>query len=163
LLPAFIDVNSGNNGNLLIFLNMFKNKLILIFSTLFIATGLFLFSFISAEGSYGLDATVANPTLSEAFKVSEVGSDSGGFISSRVGIIIGAALSFIGIVFMVLIIYGGLTWMLARGNDQQVEKAQKLIIQSVIGLIIVLSAYAITSFIGEQLTAPTQGVVTETE
>jgi flagellar basal body-associated protein FliL len=42
--------------------------------------------------------------------------------------------------------------MTARGNDQQVEKAKNLIIQSIIGLIIILSAYAITAFVGRKLT-----------
>jgi cbb3-type cytochrome oxidase subunit 3 len=48
---------------------------------------------------------------------------SNNFISSRLGTIIGAVLSFIGIIFMVLIIYGGLLWMLAKGNESQVDKS----------------------------------------
>lgn len=72
-------------------------------------------------------------------------------IPSAIGKIVGALLSFIGVVFLILMIYGGLTWMLARGNEQEVEKAKNLIIAAVIGLIIVLSAYAITSYIGLNL------------
>ncbi|HOZ53201.1 MAG TPA: hypothetical protein PK142_00805 [bacterium] len=106
----------------------------------------------SLAGNYGLDTTVSDPVLSSAFNVSGVGSDPGRFLSSRIGIMIGAVLSFIGVIFMVLIILGGFQWMTARGNEQQVEKAKNLIIQSIIGLIIILSAYAITAFIGRQLT-----------
>jgi|WetSurMetagenome_2_1015567.scaffolds.fasta_scaffold19938_4 hypothetical protein len=69
-----------------------------------------------------------------------------------VGTVIGAILSFLGVIFFVLIFYGGLRWMMASGNEQEVETAKKIIVAATIGLIIVLAAYAITAFIGEQLT-----------
>ncbi len=73
-------------------------------------------------------------------------------LPNAIGKIVGAALSFIGIIFFVLMIYGGVLWMTARGNDQQVEKAKDLIVAAIIGLIIVFAAYAITAFIGNSLT-----------
>jgi len=41
--------------------------------------------------------------------------------------------------------------MTAGGNDTQVKNAQKTITAAVIGLVIVISAYAITMFIGQSL------------
>ncbi|MBU1164522.1 pilin [Patescibacteria group bacterium] len=61
--------------------------------------------------------------------------------------IISYLLSFVGVLFIILIIYGGYMWMTARGNDEQVEKAKKLIIRATIGILIVLSAYVITYFV----------------
>ena len=72
-------------------------------------------------------------------------------IPTAIGKVIGAGLSFLGIAFMILIIYGGFMWMFARGNDQAVGKAKEIIQAAVIGLVIVLSAYAITTFIGGSL------------
>ncbi len=72
-------------------------------------------------------------------------------IPDAIGKIVGAALAFVGILFLLLMIYGGFTWMIARGNEQEVAKAKDLITAAVIGLIIVLSAYAITNYIGDQL------------
>jgi hypothetical protein len=69
-----------------------------------------------------------------------------------VGQVIGIVLSFLGIIFLILIIYAGFKWMLAQGNESEIEKAKQIIIAAVSGLIIVLSAYAITAFIGNQLT-----------
>jgi len=63
---------------------------------------------------------------------------------------IGFVLSFIGVLFLILTIYGGINWMTAGGNEQKVEKAKTIIINAIIGLLIVLSAYTITSFIGNQ-------------
>jgi len=71
---------------------------------------------------------------------------------SLIGKYIGYILSFLGIIFFVLMIYAGFLWMTARGEEAQVEKARTLIYQAVIGLIIVLSAYAITNYVGTKIT-----------
>ncbi len=61
--------------------------------------------------------------------------------------IINIVYGLIGVIFFVLIIYGGILWMTAGGNDTQVKKAQGIIQQAAIGLFIVVLAYAITYFI----------------
>ncbi len=68
-----------------------------------------------------------------------------------VGKIVGSLLSFVGVGFFVLVFIGGITWMTAAGNEQQIDKAKQMIIAAVFGLIIVLSAYGITAFIGKTL------------
>jgi len=69
-------------------------------------------------------------------------------IPGTIGKIVGAGLAFIGVLFLILMIYGGFTWMLARGNEQEVTRAEDLIYSAVIGLVIVLAAYAITAYVG---------------
>jgi hypothetical protein len=39
-------------------------------------------------------------------------------------------------------------WMFSMGNEQTATKAKNIIIAAVIGLVIVLMAYAITSYLG---------------
>lgn len=68
-------------------------------------------------------------------------------IDPLIGSIIQSALSFLGVIFLLLMIYGGYLWMTAQGNDQQVEKAKNLIIAAIIGVIVVASAYAISYFV----------------
>ena len=65
-----------------------------------------------------------------------------------VGLVIQIALSMLGIAFLILMIYAGMIWMNSRGNDKEVERAKDIIRNSIIGLVIVLAAYAITAFIG---------------
>ncbi len=72
-------------------------------------------------------------------------------LASIIGKFVGAGLSFIGVIFLILMIYGGFVWMTARGNTQAVDTAKDLIYSAVIGLIIVLAAYAITTFVGSLL------------
>lgn len=68
-------------------------------------------------------------------------------LAENLGYIVRIALSLLGVIFMVLIVYAGYLWMMARGNETEIEKAQGIIRAAVIGLIIVVSAYSITYFI----------------
>jgi len=68
-----------------------------------------------------------------------------------VGQIINVAMLFLGIIAVGIILMGGFKWMTAGGNDEKVGEAKKLMGSGVIGLIIVLAAWGIASFILEQL------------
>ncbi len=83
--------------------------------------------------------------------IKEKGSASGQVITKSpeifFGLIIKSALSFLGVVFLVLMIYAGIQWMQAGGNQEKIDKAKNIIVNSIIGLAIIISAYAITYFI----------------
>lgn len=117
------------------------------------------FSFIvlASDTNYGLNTTIKagdgdKSVLTKAFSINAIGGDAGAFLSTRLGSIIGTLLSFLGVIFMALVLYGGILWMTARGNESQVDKAKELLVNAIIGLIIVLAAYAITAFVGGALT-----------
>lgn len=78
-------------------------------------------------------------------------AESAGFsdasLTDIIGGIIAAVLGFLGVIALVIVIYAGFLWMTAGGNADQIEKAKKLLINGVIGLLIILSAYAITRFV----------------
>ena len=63
------------------------------------------------------------------------------------GALVNTFLSLIGIVFIILIIYAGFKWMTAGGNEEQVNKAKTTIINSVIGIVVVMGAFVIYKFI----------------
>lgn len=65
--------------------------------------------------------------------------------------IINAALGFLGIIVVLLVLYGGYLWMTAGGDERKVETAKTVLKNSVIGLIIIILAFAITRFILLQL------------
>jgi hypothetical protein len=62
-----------------------------------------------------------------------------------------AVLSFLGIVFIILMIVAGWRWMTAQGNEEAVTQSKDSIRTAIIGLIIVLAAYAITYFVFKYL------------
>lgn len=72
-------------------------------------------------------------------------------VPELIGSIVGIALSFVGIVFFLLILYAGFLWMTAFGNDEKVTSAKSIMEHAVLGLIIVLSAYAISKFVFSSL------------
>lgn len=52
------------------------------------------------------------------------------------------------------IIWGGIMWVTSQGDKQKLEKARHTIIGAIIGLIIVIFAFVIISFIGKITGAP---------
>lgn len=66
--------------------------------------------------------------------------------------IIQPILGVVGLIFFILIVYGGVLWMTAGGNTDQVKKAKSILINGVIGAAIVIASYAITSAIFYGLT-----------
>lgn len=73
-------------------------------------------------------------------------------ITASLGTVISTALSLVGTIFLGLMIYAGILWMTAMGKEEKVEKAKDIIIASIIGLAVVMSAYAITFFVTSKLT-----------
>jgi len=71
--------------------------------------------------------------------------------------IIFGLLGFLGVIFLVIVIYAGFLWMTAGGDEDQITKAKKWIINGVIGLLIIMAAYAITTFIINVLTGQFAG------
>jgi hypothetical protein len=63
------------------------------------------------------------------------------------GGVIKVALGFLGIIAVVIILLGGFKWMTAMGNEDKASEARKLISAGVIGLVIILAAYGIATFV----------------
>jgi hypothetical protein len=56
-------------------------------------------------------------------------------------------LQFLGLIFLVLILFAGFQWMTSGGSEEQVGKAKKLLINAVIGLAIVLCSWVIARYL----------------
>src|SRR5512147_2173969 len=88
----------------------------------------------------------------------EIGTNIGtGTTDIRITIarIIRTAMSLLGIIAVLIILYGGFKWMTAAGSDEAVGDAKKIITAGIIGLIIILTAYAIASFVINSLVTAT--------
>jgi uncharacterized membrane protein YjgN (DUF898 family) len=113
--------------------------------------GLFLFIqlfafFPTATAATSLwDSQVGKTEMGSAFGSSDNPTD----IRIVVANIIRVFLSFLGIIFLVLIVWAGYRWMMAAGNEQTITEAKAQITNAVIGLIIVMFAYAIAFYVTE--------------
>lgn len=106
------------------------------------AATLFLFSAAPALAQDVRDASGLTATAQEAGFVTATVN-----LPTLVGNIIGALLALLGMVFVVLIIYAGFNWMIAQDNADKVKASKKTIVNAALGLVIVFSAYFITSFV----------------
>lgn len=68
-------------------------------------------------------------------------------IEDIIATIIYVLLGLVGVTFMGFIMYGGITWMTAMGNEEKVKKANKILMASLFGLMITLSAYVLSFFL----------------
>jgi heme/copper-type cytochrome/quinol oxidase subunit 2 len=100
--------------------------------------------------------------LDEAFgsKLDEVAGGAGynpdvSSPESVISTIIDTVLSFLGVIFLFLIMYAGYLWMTARGNEQRLEKAKDTLTAAIIGLIIIAAAYAISYFVMSKISTQT--------
>ena len=61
--------------------------------------------------------------------------------------IVNIFLGFLGILVTLIMLYGGFIWMTSSGNAEKIDKAKRILINGAIGLVIILSSYAIARFI----------------
>ena len=72
--------------------------------------------------------------------------------------IVQVALGFLGVLAVLLIIYAGFVWMTANGNEAKITTAKAILQRAVIGLLIILAAFAIATYILKVLVPVTGGV-----
>lgn len=131
------------------FLSVTVASLLVIFSIFL--SGNFIFTQTQAQTNPAINGLDKSAEKVKAYEDVIKDYQEGTFLQTKVGQIVGTVLSFVGVLFLILMIYAGILWMTAQGNEQQVAKAKTLLINGIIGLIIVFSAYAITSFIGAEV------------
>ncbi len=61
--------------------------------------------------------------------------------------IVRIVLGFLGVIFILLLMYAGWLWMTSQGDEKKISRAKAIIVSSIIGLIITVAAYAISAFI----------------
>ncbi len=63
----------------------------------------------------------------------------------------------IGAISVIMIIFGGIKYVISNGDSSQITGAKNTILYSVIGLIIALLAYAIVNFVVDSFTSGSDG------
>ncbi|MBU1037108.1 hypothetical protein KKF32_03665 [Patescibacteria group bacterium] len=89
----------------------------------------------------------------------EIGGSTG--LGSRdlketIASVLNVLLGFLGIIAVIVILLGGFKWMTAGGNEDKVAEAKKLLGAGIIGLIIILAAYAIATYVISTISTATQ-------
>jgi len=108
-----------------------------------IAITLFFPVFVGAQGLKSAGGNLAAVTKNTGLS---------GDLEGTAATVITTALSLVGTIFLGLTIYAGIRWMTAQGAEEKVTKAKNTMEAAIIGMVITLLAYAITSFVTNRLT-----------
>jgi len=111
-----------------------KTVAIALSGALFLAAVFIFAPHVFAQASLGLEFNQASGLGTVDLKV---------LIARIVRIILG----FLGIVAVIINIYAGYLWMTSQGEEEKITKAKKILLNGIIGLVIILSAYLIVSYV----------------
>lgn len=90
-----------------------------------------------------VQARIGNPAIGNLGDM-----NSTEFFGSLVSTLISLMLVLGGILLLIMILKGGIEWMMAEGDKMRVENARKTITNAIIGIVILFSFYAIINLIG---------------
>ncbi|EKD78378.1 MAG: hypothetical protein ACD_41C00355G0002, partial [uncultured bacterium] len=79
-------------------------------------------------------------------------------LAEYVNVVYAFALGIVGIIAVVLIMFGGLRWIAAAGNESIITEAKEIITSAIIGLAIALLSFILLSFINPQFTSGKLGI-----
>ncbi len=122
---------------------------------------------VGLAASLGLAAVLAFPVMTlaaDTLNTNDLGVNAiqssiklgSGDIRQTAARIINIALGFLGIIAVCIVLLGGFKYMIAGGAEEKTSEARGLIVSGIIGLAIILSAWAITSFVISRLVTATQ-------
>ena len=69
--------------------------------------------------------------------------------------IVNILLGFLGVIAVIIILWGGFRWMTAGVNEEKVGEAKKMTVTGIIGMVIILASFAIATVVIEQVGSAT--------
>lgn len=81
------------------------------------------------------------------------GMEQGADIDGTVGNFVNLFLYVVGVVAVIMIIYGGFQFLTSAGDSSKAGKARSTILYALIGLIVAALAYAIINFVMDEIVA----------
>lgn len=129
---------------------MFKK----IFSSLLLVISLFSFNFVLAADFGNMDRIVdkdgnLQDKASQTIVKDTLNTEK--TVPEMVSSIIKIALGLFGTVALVFVIWGGVDWLLSKGDPTKIKKARDRMVAAAVGLAIIAASYAITDFIIAQI------------
>lgn len=78
---------------------------------------------------------------------SELNDQSGKGLKEKIVDFINYALTFIGILLLIVVIYAGILLIFSNGESESLDKPKKMILYALLGVIVIILSYAIVNFI----------------
>ncbi len=116
-------------------------------------------SIVFAQGGFLDQNTVGKINNNIGVVQTQAGYDPDVTLGEVVAIAIKGFLGLLGVIFIILIVIAGYNWMTARGDEEKITKATTTIRSAIIGLLIIVAAYAITYFVFANLPGASDGAL----
>jgi hypothetical protein len=116
---------------------------------------LFFLFLINKQTANAVNNTVLQDLSIVGFNAQYQAKEANTDIAVYVGNIVQYILGFLGVIFLVLLIYSGFLWMTARGESEAVSTSKDILTNAIIGLMIVLMSYVVTSYVVSKLASTT--------
>lgn len=97
--------------------------------------------------SLGVDIVMAQAIDPEADQPAIIRALSGGQTGLRgiVLTIVNFFLTFLGLLAVVMVIYGGFLYVSSAGNEENVNKAKKILLYAVVGVVVIIVSFALVN------------------
>lgn len=128
-------------------------KIFLFAAVLVLVAPIFVFA-TNGTDKYGIERAADTAGLQRS-----IGGET--TVPGVIGSVISAGLALLGVLFFLLILYSGFIWMKAMGKSDEVTKAKDTMEAAVVGLVLVLAAYALANFVFGSLTESTTSEETQ--
>lgn len=132
--------------------NMFKKVMagfVVVASMTLVMTGLGVLSSLPAQAACdpkkGMEGALQDDCSRGPGQAKELDGNQGVITT-----IINTMLFIVGLLAVIMIIYAGIRFVTAHGDEKQVESARQTIIYSVVGLIVAILAYALVNWVFNQ-------------
>lgn len=111
-----------------------------------LVTGLMTLALVLVN-SLGADIAMAQAIDPEADQPAIIRALSGGQTGLRgiVLTIINFFLGFLGLLAVVMVIYGGFLYVSSAGNEENVNKAKKILLYAVVGIVVIIVSFALVN------------------
>lgn len=103
-------------------------------------------------------AQLSKSTENLATVKTALGADVSKTLPELIGQFIRVFLGVLGIIFVIYVVYAGYIYMTAGGDDTKIQKSKKMIGTAVIGIILIVAAYAISEFVINAIISATTGI-----
>ena len=74
-------------------------------------------------------------------------------IYTFIGKTLAGFIGFLGLIFLILIVYAGILYLTALGEEERIKKSKRLLTWAVIGMLIIVGAFTLTTFVFNRLSA----------
>lgn len=92
-----------------------------------------------AQGA--IDATTDQPAIIAALSGGQTG------LRGIVLTIVNFFLTFLGLLAVIMVIYGGFLYVSSAGNEENVNKAKKILLYAVLGIVVIIISFALVNTI----------------